>query len=152
MLPKESVHVAPRRESKPYASPPLHRGFIAAGSVLLMAALGTDVVYYMTALWQWANFSAWLITGGLIVTLMAVLLLPIDYATGRATRLNTVSFMLILVAALLSLLNAFVHSRDAWTSVVPQGLFLSALCALLLMVAGTRGWSLALSRATGEHR
>ena len=129
----------------------LHRGFIGAGGVLLMAAFGTDYLYYTTALWQWANFAAWLITVGLIVTLVAVILLLIDFATGRAGRLNTGSCVLVTAAALLSLINAFVHSRDAWTSVVPQGILLSAVSTILLLIAGARGWSLAMSRATGDR-
>jgi uncharacterized membrane protein len=128
----------------------LHRGFIGAGGVLLIAAFGTDYTYYTTALWQWANFSAWLITAGLIVTLVAAILLVIDFATGRARRLNTGSFVLVIAAALLSLVNAFVHSRDAWSSVVPQGILLSAVSTLLLLIAGARGWSLAMSRGIGD--
>jgi uncharacterized membrane protein len=46
------------------------------------------------------------------------------------------------VAALLSLLNAFVHTRDACTAVVPNGLELSALVTVILLVLGWRGWSL----------
>jgi uncharacterized membrane protein len=129
----------------------LHRGFIGAGGILLIAAFGTDYTYYTTALWQWANFSAWLITAGLIVMLIAVILLMVDFATGRAGRLNTGSFVLIAAAALLSLVNAFVHSRDAWTSVVPQGILLSAVSTILLFIAGARGWSLAMSRATEDR-
>jgi uncharacterized membrane protein len=129
----------------------LHRGFVNAAGVLLIAAFITDYTYYTTALWQWANFSAWLITAGLIVTLVAVLLLLIDFATGRAGRLNTGSFILVAAAALLSLVNAFVHSRDAWTSVVPQGILLSAVSTILLVIAGARGWSLAVNREAGER-
>jgi uncharacterized membrane protein len=129
----------------------LHRGFIDASAVLLIAAFITDYTYYTTALWQWANFSAWLIATGLIVMLVAVLSLLLDFAAGRAGRLNTPSFILITAAALLSLVNAFVHSRDAWTSVVPQGILLSAASTILLVIAGTRGWQLAVSRATEER-
>ena len=129
----------------------LHRGFIGAGTVLLIAAFGADYAYYTTALWQWANFSAWLITAGLIVTLIAAILLLIDFATGRVRRLNTGSFILVAAAALLSLVNAFVHSRDAWSSVVPQGILLSAVSTLLLLIAGARGWNLATSRAAGDQ-
>ncbi len=130
---------------------PLHRGFVGAAGILLIAAFGTDYAYYATALWQWANFSAWLITAGLLVTGLAVVLLLIDFATGRAGRLNTGSFLLVAAAALLSLVNAFVHSRDAWTSVVPQGIWLSAATTILLVIAGARGWSLAMSRETGDR-
>jgi uncharacterized membrane protein len=129
----------------------LHRGFISAGGVLLIAAFVTDCIYYRTALWQWANFSSWLITAGLILMLVAVLLLLIDFATGRARRLNTSSFILVAAAALLSLINAFVHSRDAWTSVVPQGIFLSAVSTILLVIAGARGWSLTMSSPRGDR-
>jgi uncharacterized membrane protein len=129
----------------------LHRGFIGAAGVLQIAAFCTDYTYYKTALWQWANFSAWLITAGLIVTLVAVILLLIDFATRRANRLNAGSFILVAAASLLSLVNAFVHSRDAWTSVVPQGILLSGVSTILLVIAGARGWSLAMSRATGDH-
>jgi uncharacterized membrane protein len=130
----------------------LHRGLIGAGGILLIAAFGTDCTYYSTALWQWANFSAWLITAGLIVTVLAVILLLIDFATGRAGRLNVGSFILVAAAGVLSLVNAFVHSRDAWTSVVPQGILLSAVSTLLLLIAGARGWSLAHRRANGDRR
>jgi uncharacterized membrane protein len=129
----------------------LHRGVTGAGGTLLIAAFGTDCTYYTTALWQWANFSAWLITAGLIVMLVAAILLLIDFATRRAGRLNTASFILVIAAALLSLVNAFVHSRDSWTSVVPQGILLSAVSTILLLIAGARGWSLAMSRATGDR-
>ena len=137
----------PSDNSRPPAL--LHRGFIGEGAALLIAAFCTDYIYYATALWQWANFSSWLITAGLIVTLVAILLLLIDFATGRARRIRTGSFVLVTAAALLSLVNAFVHSRDAWTSVVPQGISLSAASTILLVIAGARGWGLAMSRATG---
>jgi uncharacterized membrane protein len=129
----------------------LHRGFVGAAGVLQIAAFCTDYAYYTTSLWQWANFSAWLITAGLIVTLVAVILLLIDFATRRAGRLNTGSFILVTAATLLTLVNAFVHSRDAWTSVVPQGILLSAVSSILLVIAGARGWSLAARRATGDR-
>jgi uncharacterized membrane protein len=44
-------------------------------------------------------------------------------------------------AALLSLLNALVHSRDAYSAVAPEGLELSALVSAILVIVGWRGWS-----------
>jgi uncharacterized membrane protein len=41
--------------------------------------------------------------------------------------------------------NAFVHSRDAWTSVVPTGLVLSIITAVLAIVSSWIGFTL-LSR------
>jgi uncharacterized membrane protein len=39
------------------------------------------------------------------------------------------------------LVNVFVHSRDAWTSVVPEGIWLSAVVAILLVIEAFRGWT-----------
>jgi uncharacterized membrane protein len=130
----------------------LHRNFTGAGGVLLISALGTDYLYYSTSLWQWANFSAWLITAGLIVMLVGVIFLLIDFASGRVDQLTARPFLVVTAAASLSLVNAFVHSRDAWASVVPQGILLSAVVTILLLIAGMRGWSVATSRTTGESK
>ena len=43
---------------------------------------------------------------------------------------------------LLGILNAFLHSRDGYTSVVPMGLILSALTVLVLLVTGWNGWAM----------
>jgi uncharacterized membrane protein len=77
--------------------------------------------------------------------------LLIDFATGRAGRLNTGSFILVAAASLPSLINAFVHSRDAWTSVVPQGMLLSAVATILFVITAVQGWNLAMSRSTGDR-
>lgn len=125
----------------------LHPGFIGAGAALLIAACGTDAMYCETSLWQWANFSAWLIAAGLVLALVSVIFLGIDFATGRAGRIAWIPFLLVAVAALLSLVNVFVHSRDAWTSVVPQGIGLSAVVTVLLLVTALRGWRVTTVRA-----
>ncbi|HEX4182211.1 MAG TPA: DUF2231 domain-containing protein [Caulobacteraceae bacterium] len=132
---------------------PLHPGFIGAGSTLLISAFLTDVMYYTTSIWQWANFSAWLIAAGLVLALVATIVLVIDFVIGRASRISWVSFFVVAAAALLSLLNVLIHSRDSWTSVVPEGIGLSAVVTILLLVAAVRGWRVATVRAeaTGER-
>ena len=125
----------------------LHPGFVGAGSALLIAAFVTDIMYYRTALTQWANFSAWLIVFGLVMALVAAVLLLLDFLLRRAGRMNWFHFILVSVAALLSIFNLLVHSRDAWTSVVPDGIVLSAIVTVLLLIAGLGGWSLTALRA-----
>jgi uncharacterized membrane protein len=131
----------------------LHPGFVGAGSTLLITALVTDLMYWETSNWQWANSSAWLITAGLVLALLATIVLIIDFATGRVGRVNWISFLLVAGAALLSLVNVFVHSRDAWTSVVPQGVSLSVIVTILLLVAAVGGWKVTTLRttATGDR-
>jgi uncharacterized membrane protein len=125
----------------------LHPGFIATGSALLIAAFVTDVMYYQTSLMQWANFSTWLIAAGLIVALVSAIVLVIDFLIGRAGRILWLSFGAVAAAALLSLLNVFVHTRDGWTSVVPQGIGLSLVVTILLLIGAVRGWRVATARS-----
>jgi len=49
----------------------------------------------------------------------------------------------------LSLINAFVHSRDAYTSVVPTGLILSASVVVILLFTGWMGWSMVYRQRVG---
>jgi uncharacterized membrane protein len=120
--------------------PLLHPRFIGAGSTLLIAGLVTDIMYWDTSNWQWANSSAWLIVAGMVLALVATIALIIDFVAGRAGQIEWISFLLVAAAALLSLLNVFIHSRDAWTSVVPQGIAISVIVAILLLLAAVRGW------------
>jgi uncharacterized membrane protein len=53
------------------------------------------------------------------------------------------------LALVLSILNAFVHSRDAYTSVVPLGLFLSGLVVVILAVTGWNGWDMVYRHGVG---
>ncbi|MGY3233911.1 putative membrane protein [Bradyrhizobium sp. USDA 4472] len=125
----------------------LHPGFISAGGTLLIAALVTDLMYWETSNWQWANSSAWLITAGLVLALVATIALIVDFVAGRAGRIDWIAFLLVAAAALLSFLNVFIHSRDAWTSVVPQGISLSAIVTILLLMAAATGWKVTTVRA-----
>ncbi|WP_026359585.1 DUF2231 domain-containing protein [Sphingomonas sp. PR090111-T3T-6A] len=119
---------------------PLHPFFVGLGGALLMAALFTDFMYSSNSLMQWANFSAWLITGGLILALISAIVLIIDFALGWVGPIRWLDFGLLAAAAVLSIFNVFIHTRDAWTSVVPSGITISAIVTILLAVAGLRGW------------
>ena len=129
---------------------PLHPFFVGLGGALLMAALFTDCMYMSNSLVQWANFSVWLITGGLVLALIATIFLVIDAALGRAGPIRWLDFGLVGAAAILSLVNVFVHTRDAWTSVVPTGITLSIIVTILLLPAGLRGWCITAVKATGR--
>ena len=135
-----------------------HPGLIASGATLLIAAFASDILYWRTLLFQYNNFSGWLLAGGLLVALLAAVAVVLDLVLGRVGRIAWLRFAALAVAALLGVLNAFVHSRDAYTAVIPEGIILSAVVTLLLLVVGlTGGWSLASTRvisstATGEAR
>ena len=130
----------------------LHPFFVSLGGTLLMAALFTDYMYSSNALIQWSNFSAWLITGGLVLALVSAIVLLAEVALGRAGTIRWLDFILLAGAAVLSIVNVLVHTRDAWTSVVPTGITLSAIVAVLLLVAGIRGWTVTALRAPVRER
>lgn len=129
---------------------PLHPFFVGLGGALLMAALFTDFMYTSNSLPQWANFSAWLLTGGLALALIATIVLVIDVTLARAGPIRWLDFGLIGAAAILSVVNVLVHSRDAWTSVVPTGIALSTIVTILLFAAGLRGWCVIAIETVGR--
>lgn len=128
----------------------LHPFFVSIGGVLLIAAFGSDIMYSQNSLMQWSNASEWLIAIGLLFALIAAIVLLVEVLIGTARPISWLDFVLLALAALLSIVNAFVHSRDAWTSVVPQGIWLSGISALLLVIVGVRGWSVAAGPEVAE--
>jgi uncharacterized membrane protein len=114
------------------------------------AAFVTDLAYWQTAAVLWETFSDWLITAGLITAGFAAIVFVIDVVRGKRSRTlawpHAVGYAL---AVLLSLLNAFVHSRDGYTAVVPTGLTLSALVVVILLIAGWAGRALIARRREG---
>jgi uncharacterized membrane protein len=107
-------------------------------------------MYTSNSLMQWANFSCWLIAGGLVLALLATVSLVFDFVLGRARRIRWLDFGLVGAAAILSLVNVFVHTRDAWTSVVPTGITLSIIVTVLLVAAGLRGWCVTAVEIAGR--
>jgi uncharacterized membrane protein len=134
-------------EATPAAIPPipptpLHPRLIAPAAALLIAAFATDLLYWRTVLPQWETFSIWLLTAGLILAGLAGPGLLLDVMLRRVRAIDWWRFAGLAAAAMLALLNAFIHSRDGYTAVIPEGLALSAIVTVLLGVTGWRGWSL----------
>jgi uncharacterized membrane protein len=101
-----------------------------------VAALIFDIIYLETAVILWDKAAAWLIVFGLLFAVVPRLInLTQVWITSRqsATRADKLDFWLNLCAIFAALLNAFVHSRDAY-AVVPAGLWLSASTVLLLAI------------------
>jgi uncharacterized membrane protein len=107
-----------------------------------MGALVSDLAYWGTFHVQWANFSAWLIAGGLLVGAFAVLWALIDLLRGGTARKGRPAIYFVVLAAMwgLGFVNALVHAKDAWAT-MPEGLYLSAITSLLALVASWIGYS-----------
>ena len=99
-------------------------------------AFVTDLVYTRTYNLQWQYFSIWLITAGLVMGGASIFFGAIDWLITRKSGGRAGAgwhILLTLVAWVLALLNAFIHSRDGWTAVVPEGIILSGIVALLML-------------------
>jgi uncharacterized membrane protein len=99
-------------------------------------ALFTDIAYVLSANMMWADFSAWLLVvgmvGGVVAALAGIVILVAERRAGvrRPVWPIMLGGLLVLVIAFL---NNLVHSRDAWTSVMPEGLALSVVTFLVIL-------------------
>lgn len=101
-----------------------------------VAALVFDILYARTAVMLWGKGAAWLITIGLLFAVIPRLVnLAQVWITSRhaALRADKLDFWLNLVAIVAAIVNAFVHSRDAY-GMVPANVWLSACTVLLLSI------------------
>jgi uncharacterized membrane protein len=153
---QDVVPVATARENPTsrarIATRPIHPMLVPFPIVCFVGALITDLAYWKTAEMMWADFSAWLLFAGLVMGVLAAIAGLIDFFSNRQIRalppawLHMVGNIIVLV---LALFNNFVHSRDAWTSVVPTGLILSALTVLVLLFTGWMGWTMVYRHGVG---
>ena len=136
-----------RSTAKPRGRP-LHKMPVSFSAAYFAGALVTDLVYLQMPDVLWERFSIWLIVAGLIMAGFAVIAYVIDLAGGR--QIDRPAWPRVTgytLAVLLSVINAFVHSRDGYTAVVPTGLMLSGLVVAVLLLTAWVGMAL-----TNRHR
>jgi uncharacterized membrane protein len=131
---------------------PIHPMLVPFPIACFVGTLVTDLAYWRTADMMWADFSSWLLLAGLALGTLAALAGLADFIGNRLVRAQNASWLHLagnVLVMVLSLVNAFVHSRDGWTSVVPTGLILSGLVVLLLLFTGWQGWTMVYRNHTG---
>jgi uncharacterized membrane protein len=104
--------------------------------------LATDLVYWWTADIMWADFSDWLVSAGVIVGWVTAIIALIEVFALRSARFRQGSggyasalvVALVVIALILATFDMLVHTRDAWTSVVPWGVILSAAVVALVLI------------------
>ena len=137
-----------KRLAKKRRGRPLHKMLVPFSAAYFAGALVTDFVYWRLPDVLWERFSIWLISAGLILAGLTTVAYVIDFAARR--RIDRPIWLRVVGYALamaLALANAFVHSRDGYTAVVPTGLTLSALVVVVLVLT-----ALAASALTNRRR
>jgi uncharacterized membrane protein len=103
---------------------------------LFVAVLIFDIIYAKTGYILWMKGAAWLVTFGLLFAIIPQLInLALVWFSKRRLRSShqVINFWLNVVAIVAALINAFVHSRDAY-AVMPTGLWLSIVTVLAMAV------------------
>jgi uncharacterized membrane protein len=123
---------------------PFYPLLVAFALSCFLGTLATDLAYWRTADMMWADFSDWLVTAGVVVgyvTILVTLIEVFGLQSGRLRRPTWPYTIGNIVTLILATLNMLVHTRDAWTSVVPWGVILSAAVVVVALVTGwaTRG-------------
>ena len=137
------------------AGHPIHPMLVPIPIVCFIGALVTDIIYAASGEIMWADFSTWLLIVGLIGGVLAGIAGVADLLSNRHIRARPPAWphgIGNIVVLVLSFFNLLVHTRDAWTSVVPTGLILSIIVVLILPVTGWLGWSMVYRYGVGVLR
>lgn len=121
---------------------PVPLGFFVAAWIF-------DIIYIFSTEIMWIESASWLITMGLLIAIIPRLINLVQVWISRSSPQGAATkahFWAWLVAIILAIFNAFIHSRDAY-AVVPAGVILSTLVVLLLLFSNVH---LALRSRTQE--
>lgn len=143
------------RSTAQLAAHPIHPMLVPFPIACFVGTLVTDIAYWRTAQMMWADFSAWLLLIGMVMGVLAAIAGLIDFLGNRLIRAQQPAWPHMLgniLVLLVALFNTLVHTRDAWTSVVPLGLVLSVITVLILPVTGWLGWSMVYRHGVGAVR
>ncbi len=137
------------------ASHPIHPMLIPIPIVCFIGALVTDIAYALTAEMMYADFSAWLLLVGFVFGVLAAIAGLTDFLGNRLIRQQAPAWPHLignLVVLVLAFFNNLIHTRDAWTSVMPVGLILSIVTVLILPITGWLGWEMVYRHRVGVSR
>ncbi|SKA64785.1 Uncharacterized membrane protein [Pantoea ananatis] len=101
-----------------------------------VAAWLFDIIYMKTFIILWSISASWLIAIGLVIAILPRII-SLIYMFRGSTAPEKTHFWLSLVAIILAIANAFIHSRDAY-AVVPRAAILSTLVVILLLLANVQ--------------
>jgi uncharacterized membrane protein len=136
------------------ASQPVYATLVQFPAVCFVGALVTDLAYLNTTNFIWGTFSVWLLTAGCIMAAFAGVAGLVTWFTQRhvrALRFAGLHVITSMAALVLYIVNAFVHSRDGYTAVVPDGLTLSIIVVALMLLATWFGWPRARTAQTAQN-
>jgi uncharacterized membrane protein len=131
---------------------PIHATLAPFPIVCFTLTLFADIAYWQTAHLLWQHFAEWLLFAGLVFGALAALAGAVDFAFRREVRRPGAAWPHAIgsvVVLLLAFVNSLVHARDGWTGVVPEGLILSAVTVIVMMVSDWLGRAMVYRHGVG---
>lgn len=121
---------------------PLHPAFVHIPIGALACVVGTDLAYILTHDFFWARAGLWLTGVGAALGWLAGLIGLIDLLTVRSIRRLITGWCHALLAVMLMSLasyNWMIRLEEPTVGIMPWGLYLSILCAILVAVTASLG-------------
>lgn len=131
---------------------PLHPMLANFPIAFLVTVIASDLGYWYTSDPFWARTSLWLLGGGTVMGIVAGIAGTVELLAVKEIRRRTASWSHFVAAVmLLSVAAANWGSRieDAEAAVMPWGLALSAMCFVLVGMAGWLGGALVFEHQVG---
>ena len=149
---RHELEQAPAPSKASIAGHPIHPMLIPFPVAFLCMVPVTDVVYAVTGETFWTSVSYYLLWAGLVGAGVAGLVGLVDFLSierARTLRAGWTHVLLNLVIIALGTANLIMRWGDTLEQVLPSGLILSIVGALLLVVSGWYGGELAYRHKIG---
>ena len=134
------------------AGHPLHPMMVTFPIAFLMGTLGTDLLYVYDGDSFWARMSLWLVGFGTFMGVMAGIVGTVELLAVRGIRRRAASWSHFIAAVMLlsvGFANWVLRLGDPGGAVLPWGIYLSGLGALLVVLAGWLGGALVFEHQIG---
>jgi uncharacterized membrane protein len=131
---------------------PIHAMLASFPIACFSGALVTDIAFVCTDNIMWSDFSDWLLAVGVVMAVLAAIAGIVDFVANRRLRRQRPAWPHALgniVVLALAVWDNLEHTHDAWTSVMPMGLILSAATVLIMAVTSWWGSSIVYDERVG---
>jgi uncharacterized membrane protein len=135
------------------AGHPIHPMLVSFPIAFLVGAFASDLNFWCTGDAFWARASLWLAGAGLVTGLAAAVTGLIDFLSISRAREGQAGWIHLIGNAavlLLTLWNVLHRLGDPASAVLPLGIILSGVVALILFVTGWMGGELAYRYKIGQ--
>lgn len=145
------THTNPRSTAR-VAGHPIHPMLIPFPIVLFLATLVCDLVYVANGEPGWARAAMWLLGAGLIGAALAAVAGMADFLGDRAVRVHRAAWLHMIgnvMAVALEVVGFYLRYTQGAEAVVPVGVTISVVVALMLAFTGWLGGDLVYRHRVG---